>query len=273
MMEYAEVKDGNLDGLAVSTRNLRYMRHRFSTELSPVFAVSHNVGDINAEDVDTPGSWPRELCRDGQQIMHEALRMCRSWKQYRETILNQSLLVRRAGGHHTVVALNGIDNSLSTAYAAIFTFAGGSHPYLSYGWGRALPGQYTRFATRFGELLWDPGLQQASPEQTRVRVISESPLLWQPYLFSRTKVDGKRQTVLHLITPPVHDEIAGQQPVAAPAWQRNVEIAIPGTAETAELWLLSAEPHVRTAKLTGHKRDKDWIFTVPEHRLWSVLVW
>lgn len=102
--EFMGVKTGDWDDLAISTRNVRWLRHRFQTEVGKPFAISYNYGvDVGADGkAGRPLDFFRECCKDGGQIMHEAIRLSGSWESYRKTVLQQAEVARQNGGFHTV---------------------------------------------------------------------------------------------------------------------------------------------------------------------------
>jgi hypothetical protein len=272
--ETMAVKTGNWDGEAVCNRNIRWLRHRFQTEIGPHFNVSYNYG-INVDQNDANGRPPafyRECCKEGGQIMHEAIRLSSSWEGYRKTALVQAELARQNGAYHTVFCP---DRALAWShnFAAIFTFAAGSHPYGDYGWGPGMPGTYSQFMTRYGEYCWDLALAPVAAADAGVGVQSEAPLLWQDYVRQRRLADGSLQTVQHLISPPPTDNVvpAGKIGTLVP-WQKDVVVSKKGVAKPL-VWLLSAEPATHAEQLTPRAAGDGFAVTVPEHRYWSVLVW
>ncbi len=272
--EFYGVKTGNWDELAISTRNVRWLRQRFQTEIGKPFAISYNYGvDVDASGAKgRPPEFFRECCRDGGQVMHEAIRQSGSWEAYRKTALQQADIARRSGGFHTVFSPDrGADWGRN--FAAIFTFASGSHSYGSYGWGPRMTGAYSQFMTRYGEYCWDLALAPVTAEAAGVAVQGEARLLWQDYVRQRALPEGATQTVVHLISPPPVDGVnpTGQSGSFLP-WQKDVVVKKTSTAKPV-VWLLSAEPRTRAEQLTVRAEGNGFAVTVPEHRLWSVLVW
>ncbi|NBV22750.1 MAG: hypothetical protein EBS05_12655 [Proteobacteria bacterium] len=272
--EFYGVKTGNWDETAISIRNVRWLRHRFTTEIGKPFALSYNYG-VNVETGGKAGRPPeffRECCKEGGQVMHEAIRQSGSWEAYRKTALQQAEIARQNGGFHTVFAPDR-GAEWGRNFAAIFTFASGSHSYGNYGWGPKLAGAYSQFMTRYGEYCWDLALAPVAGEQAGIAVRSEATLLWQDYVRHRTLPGGATQTVLHLITPPPVDGVnpAGKNGTFVP-WQKEV-VAKKAGARKPVVWLLSAEPTTRAELLPVRAEGDGFAVTVPEHRLWSVLVW
>jgi hypothetical protein len=272
--EYMSVNTGNWDGEAISIRNIRWLRHRFQTEIDPHFAISYNYG-INVDPSDTaarPPAFYRECSREGGQIMHEAIRLSSSWEAYRKTALTQAELARQNGAYHTVFCPDRAP-AWGRNFAAIFTFAAGSHPYLNYGWGPTMAGAYSQFMTRYGEYCWDLALAPVSAADVGLTVKSDAALLWQDYARQRRLADGSLQTVLHLISPPPVDTVvpAGKIGTLVP-WQKDIVISKKGTVKPV-VWLLSAEPTTHAEQLTARPAGDGFAVTVLEHRYWTVLVW
>jgi hypothetical protein len=272
--EYIGNTTGTWSAAAVTARNFRYLRHRFFTEVSSNFAVSYNYG---LPDKDIVGFDPRtnhltfvEACRQGGQIMDEAIRNSGSWKGYREAALKQAGITRLSGGYHECFPA---ETSSFPAYSAIFTFAAGSHPYTDYGWsGRPMAGRYAAFMTRYGEYCWDNAFQPIDADAAGVSIDDHDRLLWKPYLRARRTGSGTTQTVVQLISPPLNDEVAPRKVAQSTPWSTGLTVHKRGTA-LPTVWRLSAEPDVQCEKLAAHPEGDGFTVTVPEHRLWTILVW
>ncbi len=61
------VKTGDWDGEAISIRNIRWLRHRFQTEISPHFAISYNYGiNVDAGDGGRPRFFANAAAKAGR---------------------------------------------------------------------------------------------------------------------------------------------------------------------------------------------------------------
>ncbi len=272
--EFFSVKTGNWGDLAISTRNMRWLRHRFETEIGAHFAVSCNFGietDADGKPV-KPVDFLRECSKGGGQLMHEAIRLSSSWESYRKIALHQAEVARQNGGFDTIFVPDRAP-AWTHSFAAIFTFASGSHPYLNYGWGPTMAGTYSQFMTRYGEFCWDLALAPVRAAESGITVKSDATLLWQDYVRQRNLADGAVQTVLHLVTPPPTDAVvpAGKNGTMMP-WQKDVVVRKKGTVKPV-VWLLTAEPRTRAEQLDARAEGDGFAVTVPEHRYWSTLVW
>jgi len=265
--EYYSNTTGTWSSAANCSRNIRYLRHRFTTEVGPNFAMSYNFGlpdkDIIYGDVRTNNALYAEACKPGGQIMDEGIRNSRSWKGYQEESLKQAAAARRCGGFHECFPA---EAATFRSYSAIFTFAAGSHPYTDYGWGGVMAGRYAAFMTRFGEYLWDNAFTPIAPDD----FTTDEKFLWKPYLRTR-QLAGKTQTVVQLITPPQNDDCA-PNPGASTPWATGVTVHKRGTAKPT-VWRLCAEPDVQCEKLDAKPAGDGFTVTLPEHRLWTILVW
>jgi len=269
MPEYYDSKDPVWPGEAISKRNVRYFRHVFKTELGEHFALSYNAGGLEPVDIDNAW-WLREMCKGGGQIMNEAIRTVGSIPTYMDVAWWHSEAVRQAGGYSCLFMAEKSTSPLAAAYSAVFTFASGSHPYLDYGWLGPMPGEYTRFMTRYGEYCWDPAFAPVSPQKAGVAVESKSPLLWERYVRQR-QAGGLTETVVHLIaTPePAPDKAARQSQLG---WARAVTVRKICRSEPV-VWLLTAEPEMTAARLQTARREDSYSVTVPSVHFWSILVW
>ncbi|MCG3150358.1 MAG: hypothetical protein PCFJNLEI_03841 [Verrucomicrobiae bacterium] len=267
--EYYGIKTGQWDGVATSTRNVRYIRHRLATELGPRFAVGYNFSEmVSAEGV--PAADTRffaECCRNGGQIMDERIRNFGTWESYARESRQEAGIAREHGGFHECVALN---SCAHRSYAAIFTFAAGSHPYLDYGWAQPMQGRYTPFMTRYGEYCWDLDFRNVDTEKAGLAV--SAPLWWKQYTRFRKLPNGTTQTVINLISPPVNDAIQPGAAAQATTWLNNITVRKRGTAPPT-VWRLSAEPDIQREKLEPRPDGDGFAVTIPEHRLWTLLVW
>ena len=267
--EYYDSKDDVWSGEAISRRNVRYFRHIFRTEINENFALSYNAGGLEPVDMDKAW-WLREMCKGGGQIMNEAIRNMGSIPVYADVAWWHSEAVRQAGGHSCLFMAEKSSAPLAATYSAVFTFASGSHPYLDYGWLGAMPGEYSKFMTRYGEYCWDLALAPVAPDRAGVAVESKTPILWERYLRQRQAGDVL-QTVVHLITPPEPDvEKASTKSQAE--WPRGVVVRKECRSEPS-VWLLTAEPKLTAVPLEAERQENRYSVVVPTMRFWTMLVW
>ncbi len=268
--EYYEQRDGQWTGEAVSLANIRYARHRLQ-EADPHFALSYNFGVV--QDVTKQNKFFDECCVGGGQIMDEQIRQVvrGPWKDYAARIRTQANLARERGGYHCCVAPSGF-SAASRLYAACALFIGGSHPYGSYGWEAPLPGRYTQFMTRFGEYCWAGDLVPTTADAERFSIDDDRGLWWKEFPRRRTLPDGRTQWVVHLLSNPPSDDIAPTKPGTMTPWRQKLAVGRK-TAAAPTVWALSAEPTTRSEKLEAKQVGDRYVVEIPEHRVWTVLVW
>jgi len=269
MPEQYDSKDKAWSGETISKRNVRYFRHVFKTEINEHFALSYNAGGLEPVDMEKAW-WLREMCKGGGQIMNEAIRNVGVIPTYADVAWWHSEAVRQSGGHSCLFMAEKSSAPLAAAYSAVFTFASGSHPYLNYGWLGPMPGEYSKFMTRYGEYCWDLSLAPVAPDRAGVTVESRAPILWERYLRQR-KVGDVHQTVVHLITPPEPDaEKAARKSQAE--WPHGVVVRKQCRSEPS-VWLLTAEPKLTAVRLQPERQGNHYSVTAPSVCLWTMLVW
>lgn len=269
MPETYDSKDPVWSGQAISLRNLRYFRHIFKTEINENFALSYNAGGLTKGDPDQ-NWWLREMCKGGGQIMNEAIRTLGSIPTYMDVAWWHSEAARQVGGYSCLFMPERSGAPLAASYAAVFTFASGSHPYLNYGWLGPMPGVYSKFMTRYGEYCWELALAPVSADQAGVSVESKTPLLWERYLRQRQTGD-LLQTVVHLIAPP--EESTPKAALQSQSeWIRNVTVRKQCRTEPT-VWLLTAEPELTAIRLQPDRKENRYSVTVPSLHFWTLLVW
>lgn len=268
---YAD-KDGEWSRDAVSIGNVRYARHQLRQH-DPNFALSYNFGV--PERIDTPAGdkFFDECCLGGGQIMDEQIRQVvrGPWKSYLERIHKEANIVRKRGGHHCCVVASGFSSSMRL-YAICSLFIGGSHPYGDYGWNAPLPGNYSQFMTRYGEYCWGEDLEPTTVLAERFSVDDDSKLWWNDLPRRRTLPDGRTQWVVHLLSKPPSEEMAPEKPGTMTPWRTKLAVGRK-TASEPTVWALSAEPTTRAEALPAKKVGDRYVVEIPEHRVWTVLVW
>lgn len=269
--EYFGKTTGEWDQTAVSVTNARYTKHQMRKD-NPHFALSYNFGAVQVgPEHDT--KFFDNCCADGGQIMDEAIRqfLRAPWSVYYSRIREQVDIARRRGGHNCVVAMS---TTLPAArcYSAICTLAGGSHPYSDFGWATTMPGNYTQFMTRYGEFCWSLDLEPVEPAQSGFKIDDEDRVWWGKNIRRRATPNGGQQWVLQLISTPPTETVTADQPGKLQPWRRGLKASRTSSVEPT-VWALSAEPTTRAMQLKPKREGNRYIVELPEHRLWTVLVW
>lgn len=261
-------------GDEISYRNIKWARHVMSSAI-PGFVFSYNY----ARPLDQPEPGASQAfvaaCANGGQIMDERLRQYAGpWRKYAGDIRRKADVVRGLGGHFLVVGLSrdGL-TELDRVYMKIFALAGRAHPYLAtYQWGKSPTGTYSQFATRYSELLWDPGWQAVDNAAEVLAVQSEHPVWWREHAAWRAAGDNV-QLLCHLITAPPTQR-PYQAASALPLRQRRVRVTFKGLAGKRRVLsarAFSAEPRTRSMAVELETGADGTTAVVPEHHYWTVL--
>ncbi|MCE9608413.1 MAG: hypothetical protein K8U03_26315 [Planctomycetia bacterium] len=270
--DFYDKKEGQWSGTEVSLGNVRYARHQLQAH-DPHFAMSFNFGI--PENINSPegNKFFDECCLGGGQIMDEQIRQVvrGPWKGYLERIHTEANVVRKRGGHLCCVVASGFSASMRL-YAICSLFIGGSHPYGDYGWSAPLPGNYAQFMTRYGEYCWAGDLEPTTAEAEQFSIDDDSQLWWRELPRRRTLPDGRTQWVVHLLSNPPSPEMAPDKPGTMTPWRTKFNVGRK-TAKEPTVWALSAEPTTRAEALTAKKVGDRYVVEIPEHRVWTMLVW
>ncbi|OGV73972.1 MAG: hypothetical protein A3K19_22835 [Lentisphaerae bacterium RIFOXYB12_FULL_65_16] len=119
------------------------------------------------------------------------------------------------------------------------------------------------FALRFAEYFYDPGFTPLGPKQKRVTTSGDAArVLWAPFVFERTR-EGERQTLVHLVNLPEHDEIfMHHDPPPARAIQVELEPEPGWQAKRA--WAFRPDPTPTVTELPLTRTDGRVTVTVPD---------
>ncbi|MEI6519854.1 MAG: hypothetical protein WCO98_07420 [bacterium] len=251
-----------------------------------------------------------ELCRGGGHIMDEYAKQndgsnhpYRKWADFSELMVKQTEQVRRLGGELFPMVAGGQVGM----YQTIFTLSAGAHPNNNY-----IPRNLSRFATRYGELLWK--------EKTRYiwnplgMVVITPGVMWENYVREQQIDKDHKRLVIHMINPPLQDtatetarlekEINTRQqrwwqikmdadkkkikpdfteldklpPIQLePAPQKNIPVrivpeAFDGKWDATRVLLLSADDGSKTELKMDKSDPYFWETVVPSLKYWSILV-
>ena len=146
--------------------------------------------------------------------------------------------------------------------------ASGFRWYGSYGARHSIDDTHTRFrhATRFAEFFYDPALvpQQAAERGVSLRGDGADRVLWEPFVFERSRFGG-RELVVHLINLPKDDYILMHHQRPAPSKGLALRVTIPRGLAPAEAWLLVPDPHPHAERLDVRvAEDGQALVGVPE---------
>ena len=216
----------------ISTRNMRRLKEKV-WESCPDFRLGFNYGR-------SPEAWNlkhelREAMAGGGLYLQEGIRNWRyslqgqykSWQHYATNELQSAKKVQNFGGsYHCIWDLTGSPNQ--ALYKLVFGLIAGGHPY--YGYGKT-PGcdQWGAFMTRWSAFLWDINLKRAKDIEKMVTVDAPASVYWKPLAQERVESERRKYLILHLVNPPMSDEI---EKSGLPAPLDNVSLKLtpePGT--------------------------------------------
>jgi len=205
------------------------------------------------------------------------------WDKYARRIVEGSTLVRkldgvynpfdfrRGGGHYVV----------DRVYSTIFRLLAGGR-FSTY-YNTSFPmGDVAALATRHSAMFFDPKLEWIEEPGSTVRVTAKAPVWWKDFVHSRVDSSGRRQLIVHLVNPPMAEEVEGDPLSRARPAVRQVRVRVGSfkgkTAKRA--FLLAAEPDdpsappaVRTEKLKIERtRVGRMAVTVPSVLFWKIVV-
>ena len=154
-----------------------------------------------------------ELTKDGGMIMDEyagqatgSAHPFTDWKAWAHMLVREAEQVRRCGGHLFPILS---PSPAVRKYQTVFTLAAGAHPYFNGGISEnseGFPLNYTKFATRYGNLLWDPSIRNVwNPLGL---VVIPSSIMWEDYVREQQVNSNHRRLIVHLINPIIQQTAA-----------------------------------------------------------------
>lgn len=215
-----------VDGLynghdAVNTRNMKRTKERLK-EAFPHYLFGYNTDNTAAPDgraypltVAEMSHEMREMLAGGGLWMGEGLKdfangsvQYTTWSQYARDERRCIQAIKQAGGHTCYLFAADTQPPVCSLYQFVIALMIGSH---TYGGEHVLtPGSenWGRFMTRWSGLLWDHRLRPLADAAAAVSVTAARPLWWQEYANERVVSADRRQVVVHLLNPPVNDDLA-----------------------------------------------------------------
>jgi hypothetical protein len=109
-------------------------------------------------------------------------------------------------------------------------------------------------------------------EKARFSVVNDSTLWWRDSVRSRQLAGGRTQWVLHIISAPPAEQMNSDKPGKMTPWRQGMVVSRV-TDREPEAWALTAEPTTQAVRLTTRKAGKQFLVEVPEHRIWTTIVW
>jgi len=257
---------------ALTASNIRRMKQRIR-KTHPKFVFGYNYLHDGAANRLASGSREfAELCRDGGHIMNEYAGQAKDvnhpwhrWEDWVQGITDDAQMVKRFGGHYfPILHYRGVD----LWYTNAVTYAAGAHPYYNHVWGA--------FATRYAGILWDRQLRRIN--NPAGVVVAPLNLWWRRFVHQRSINERHTQVVVHLINPPIKPAIHNDaKDDTFPKPVRNIPVQFYPEAIDGGRWKLTRarllDPdNVTQTNLTIHDDHGTATVTVPELRIWQVLV-
>jgi hypothetical protein len=193
------------------------------------------------------------------------------WQTFARRVVRSVDWVKPFGGYHYSGAITSGSHVFGCHMLALLYAAGSRAAYID-------PHQfsldYSRFALRHGEILFDNALCRAKEPERIARVTSGRPVSWKDYVYTQTLDSRRSRTVVHVLNPPVKAFLDYNETQAPPV-QEGISVA--GLAPSAEAtcsgaWLLSpdTEPFVTPVKPVAESGRAT--VSLPKLRCWSLVV-
>ncbi len=276
----AHFVDGLYNGYdPVNTRNMKRLKERL-WKAYPDFLFGYNTDNTIAKDrayplrVEEMSHEMREMLAGGGLWMGEAIKGFSNgsitYKMWSQCASDESKCVRavkQAGGYFCYLFHTG--SSVRNAYQFAIGVMIGAHPYG--GEHVAAPGSesWGRFLTRWSGLLWDHRLRPLENTGQVVTVLSPRPLWWKEYANERVLSPKRKQIIVHLLNPPLEDEIAkAGDTFPEPVDGCTVSLRVPSKQKIAHVWFISPGKPNRAELLPA----KNGMVTVPRFDLWAMVV-
>jgi len=160
---------------------------------------------------------------------------------------------------------------LDAVYQNILLLAAGGHPFYS-SLERSI-GQYNLFALRYAEFIWNNSMRPLKNPAVIAVPANTELMAWQTLARKLDLPDGRHRLVVHLINPPARDDAHDPaMSVRPPMRNLPLTITLPEGAKVDGAYTLTAQPVMRQESLPLHQNGPALTLTIPEVRLWTVVV-
>ncbi len=281
-----------------SLHNIQLIKNALR-QAAPNFEWGYNAGyDLTCETM--PLTW-QEVVKDAGIWVEGGFRSgdegradpSNTWQKYQQKLYLSSQFVLRGGGYPIHGALAADSAYVRKLLYALF-LAHGSHP--CFHGDMSMATDYSRFATRYSQYLFDPGLhpwwgypdihvtgwvqweernaKSIPPVDTEAKVESARPIWFEKTLFHREISDQAKDTVVHLINDPGKPYVDYTQ-MAPPPVQEDVVVTVkaPAGMKLKQAWCLSPDLTPNGQPLEAAAAGEGWVkVTVPELVLWDIVV-
>ena len=219
---------------------------RLVHEVVPDFTFGYNYASPD-ETTHMPLTM-KERCRGGGWMLDEVSCTYQEktspyhvWRVYVPRMVSWGDQVRRWGGVYNPFDFRrgGAKYTIDRIYSNIFRMIA-SGRFASLRDTRACWGDLGPLGTRYSEFLVGRHLRWLPKPAGRVKVHARAPLWWQDMVFENKAQDGRKQLIVHLVNPPLSDEVEENPTSAIRAPVRQVRVE--ATGGPARAWLVASEP-------------------------------
>ncbi|MHB9134313.1 MAG: hypothetical protein ACYDBB_24850 [Armatimonadota bacterium] len=219
----------------------------------------------------------------GNLVMEEGIRHITKesspFSRYANTVITYRDIIWSHGGHlgvcydNTRFDAKRDGNTLDDLYLSTILLASGVHPY--YGRLEGEIGKHARFALRYSEFIYRNTMCPLKAPETTI-TFGEMPKLLEWKRLARTADLGgdRHRLVIHLLNAPANDMCMRNPELKTPPPIRDLALTadLPAGATVDGAWLLSPVPDARHEKLDVKTAGNKATVTVPEVRIWGVVV-
>jgi hypothetical protein len=263
----------------VNTRNMKRMKERL-WKAYPDFLFGYNTDNTISKDRAYPlrvgemSHEMREMLAGGGIWMGEAIKGFANgsitYKTWSQCAIDESKCVRavkQAGGHFCYLFSTG--SSVRNAYQFAIGVMIGAHPYGGEHVNAPGSENWGRFLTRWSGLLWDHRLRPLENAGQVVSVQSPRPVWWNEFANERVISPKRKQVVVHLLNPPLEDEIAkAGDAFPEPLDGCKVSLRVPSGQKITQVWFISPGKPNRAEPIPANKGT----VVVPRFDLWAMVV-
>lgn len=271
---YLEVRRGEMDFFGKEIASTKEEADRISADAIrtvkelvrqkfPEFVFGYNLGyDTYSQEAMIDSGYVltfKELCADGGWMLDELPCTYQNktspyhiWRVYAKHMASWGDTIRKHGGVYGPFDFRrgGAKYTVDNIYSSIFRLIGGNH-YLNY-YNSSVPnwGDVGQFATRFGAYLFGKELSRIDNVKDEIEVKSVAPIWWEEFVFNWNNSEGKKLRIVHLVNPPLAEEVEGDPESKFRSAVSDVEVICSGIAGKRPIsaYLLTAEPIVSGGK-------------------------
>ena len=193
------------------------------------------------------------------------------WQTFARRVTRSVDWVKPYGGYHYSGAITPGSQVFGCQMLALL-YAGGSRA--AYVDPHHFSLAYSRFALRYGELLFDNSLVRARDPEKALQVTAPKPVSWQDYVYTQRLGSGRSRTVVHLLNPPVKPFLDYNETQPPPVQAGIVVSALAPSpkAACARAWILSPDGEPFAVSVVPVREPGRATVVLPVLRYWSLVV-